>query len=680
MKVSELWLRTFIETEWSFSKIAEKLTQAGIEVDALEMGESAATSSMTLKVPPNRGDCLSVEGIARELALLIKCPYRAITVPVVQPELAESIPIALLEPGLCPRYLGRVIRGFNHQTPTPTWIVERLVSAGLRAVSLIVDILNYVMLELGQPLHAFDLDKIEGGLQVRCAKAGEKIRLLDNQTLTLAAETLVIADHQEPHAMAGILGGWSSAVTHRTTALFIESAYFSPTPIRLSAKKYGIKTDSSYRYERGIDPNLQRRALERVTQLILESAGGKTGLIIEMKDETHLPKNPVVFLKFDKITTLLGSSLPKAEILDIFQRGQMTVDPKEGGCAVKAPSYRQDIALEVDLIEEIARIYGFHHFASQPPKITFASKFIPEAKLSLQEVKQSLLSRGYSEAITYSFIEPKLMQLFENQEAPLQLANPISMEMAAMRSSLIPGLVKALQYNQYRQQSRVRLFEMGLCFVTGENELLQKPMLGGIAAGTLYQEQWGVKKIPLDFYDVKQDVEALLDLITDKESITFKKVDNPMLHPGEAAEIVLNGKPMGYLGALHPRLIKHFELLGPLFVFEIPLTEAWKVKIPEFRALSKYPAIRRDLSLTMPKEVSASALKETILQVGGPLVQDVIIFDVYAGKGIEVGKKSLALSLLLQHPSRTLVDEEVNDIIKKVTITVSQEFQAMLRE
>jgi len=681
MKVSELWLRELLDSSLSFSQMAERLTHAGIEVDAFEAGLEPHSGVMTLKVPPNRGDCLSLEGIARELSLLTKASFKPIIVPSPSIESTTTLMVSLEDFDLCPRYLGRVMSDVNASTETPQWLLQRLEQAGLRSISVVVDIMNYVMLELGQPLHAFDLATLKSNIHVRKAKEGEEIHLLDDRKIKLKANTLVIADQENPKAIAGIMGDMSSSVGKKTTSLFIESAYFNPVSIRLSAKQYGIKTDSSYRFERGVDSQLQARALARATELLLSIVGGKAGPITECISQDHLPKNPTIFFRYSKMNAFLGTSVAHGEVLDIFNRSSMKVEQLGEDCHVTAPSFRHDIALEVDLFEEIARIVGYGHFVSQAPRLFSVSNPIPENTVSIPKIKQSLISRGYSEMITYSFIDPKLIQLFEFQEKPYLLANPISREMALMRPSLIPAMVKTLQYNQYRQQLWTRFFEIGLCFTFNKmDELQQKSMLGGICGGLLYKEQWGVKKNPLDFYDVKQDIESLFQLLGTAHSIHFEKTEHPALHPGQAAKITQEGIEIGYLGALHPRIIRHLELQEPLFVFELEMNYCKQAKVPVFHPLSKYPAIRRDIAIVVSKEVLASELKSAILKVGGEILQDILVFDIYEGKGIEPGKKSIALGLLMQHASRTLVDEEINEIVKNSVMMLSSMFQATLRD
>ncbi len=679
MKVSEHWLRSFVDPKASMTELADQLTHMGIEVEHLALGTiDKPQAVMTLKIPPNRGDCLSMEGIARELSMANDLRYQPSKTVAPPATISNTCAVRIEAPELCPRYLGCVIKGINNAGAAPLWLTERLELAGVRSISIVIDILNYVMFELGQPLHAFDLHALDSEIVVRKSKQGEKIQLLNEQEIELDEKTLVIADKTRAHAIAGVMGGLQSSVTDKTVDVFIESAYFDPVAIRLSAQRYGIKTDASYRFERGVDPNLPRRALERTIQLIVEIAGGQAGSIVEEKNTIHLPAEPVIFLRKERIVKMLGITLTDTEILNFLAHLQMRVDSKPEGFTVWPPSFRQDILLEVDLIEEIARLYGFHQLPTE--KLRGEREFfpIPETTIPSIRFKEMLVGRGFSEAITYSFIDPKLTEIFEFSSAPLILSNPISTDMAAMRISLWPGLLQAVQYNQRRQLMRARFFEMGTCFLSDPSQIIEKEMLAGICGGTVYQEQWGAPQRLHDYYDIKQDVEALLALTG--SDYHFQKGEHPALHPGQTAHIVQSNQIIGYLGALHPRLVKAFELEGPIFVFEIDMAGLRKGTLPKFIALSKYPAIRRDIAVIVDKEIVADALKLAIVSCAGPFLQNVAFFDVYQGKGIEKTQKSMAISLILQHPSRTLVEEEVNAIIKEVLSTLTRQFQATLRE
>lgn len=720
MKVSENWLRTFIDTPLSINQIAEVLTNAGIEVDNLEHVEQQGI--LTLKIPANRGDCLCMEGIARELSVLTKLPFKAVSVKSSTSQSASSsaFSVELQAPDLCPRYLGRIIRKIKPNIESPTWIKERLELAGLRCHSAVVDILNYVMLEIGQPLHAFDLNYLRDSLQIRRAKANEEIQLLDGKTVTLEGDTLIIADKAKPQAIAGIMGGLDSSVTMETTDLFIESAYFDPVAIRLGAKLYGLRTDSSQRFERGVDYELQERALNRATELLLEIVGGEPAEIIHKSDLKTLPKPSIILLRSARIAALLGHCPPKKEVVDILTRSEMQLEiqkingenktatetkkisetkkEKETESESKSvstsettiyqvtpPPFRQDLTLEIDLIEEIARIYGFEKFPAEKMILPVEYPEIPEKQVSTNTLKKSLADRGYFEACNYSFIEAKSIELFFPGLEPYLLANPISIEMAAMRPSHWPGLLQGVVNNLHRQRSRVRLFELGTCFT----QKTERSVLSGVCAGTVFPEQWGIIGSAAkahDFYDLKNDLQAaLFTHLQDAEHIQILPLESATdwrssaLNPAQAAKIVLKSKTLGVMGALHPRIIQALDIPKPIFVFEIELA-VLHFKIPEFRDLSKFPAIRRDLALIVEQGIFAEDLKSAIVNCVGEWLREVVIFDVYQGPGIESGKKSIALGLILQHPSRTLIDEEVTQKVSEVVGMLANKFQAILRE
>lgn len=679
MKVSELWLRTLINPPLSAAALSEQLTNAGIEVDSLDFDSATNQNIFTLKIPPNRGDCLSIEGIARELSLLNAMPYQAIVVPTITPSHAETFPIRIDSPDLCPRYMGCIVKNIKNTAVTPDWMKERLASDEIRCLSPVVDILNYVMLELGQPMHAFDVTKLESELVIRKSIAGERVTLLDDREIVLDADTLVIADKSQIQALAGIMGGLHSSVTENTTSVLIECAYFDPIAVRLAGSRYGIKTDGSYRFERGVDPMLQKRALERSLQLLQEITGGNSGPAFEKKSDATLPKAPTILLKTTQITRLLGISFSEDEVVSILKRGGFQVLLENDGFKVAVPSFRQDIAIPVDLIEEIARVHGLHRLpgATLTGALDYALSL--ETKIPAERLKAILIDRGYSEAITYSFGDLKVSEIFEPDQKPLVLKNPISAEMAAMRTSLLPGLVQSLVTNQRRQVMRARFFEMGVCFFEADGKTIEKPLLSGLIAGSNTPEQWGVQNRPQDLFDIKIDVEALLALVG-KEKISFERTEHPAMHPGQTAKILRNGKAIGFVGALHPRIIKAFALEGPVSVFELEVNKLAISELSAFVPFSKFPAIRRDIAILVDRTICAAELKSCIEKSAGECLQSVSVFDVYQGKGIPPDKKSVALGLILQHFSRTLVEGEVNDIVQAVVAALKQQFKATLRD
>ena len=638
-------------------------------------------ASIEVDLTPNRGDCLSVAGLAREVGAL----YAA---EVVRPQIAtvaathdEVRPVEVLAPAACPRYLGRVIRNVDLSRPTPLWMVERLRRSDVRSIDAAVDITNYVMLELGQPLHAFDLAEINGGIRVRMAEEGEKLVLLDGQEVTLRADTLVIADHQRALAIAGVMGGEHSGVTAKTRDIFLESAFFDTISVAGKARSYGLHTDASHRYERGVDWQLAREAMERATGLLLEITGGEAGPVIEVVSEQHLPSIAPVTLRASRVEQMLGLVIDNAEIERLLNALGLTVSADgDGQWRVEVPSHRFDISLEVDLIEELARLYGYNRLPVRYPQARLAPQAKAEAKGDLPELRRLLVARGYQEAITYSFIDPKWFELFNPGTQPLLLANPISNDMAAMRSSLWPGLVKALQHNLNRQQDRVRMFESGLRFVGQLGELKQEPMLAGVVCGSRLPEGWAQGRDAVDFFDVKADVEAVLGFAGALGEFTFAPGQHPALHPGQTARIERDGREVGYLGALHPELSKTLGLDRPVFVFELVLAEVATGRLPKFHELSRFPEVRRDLALLADRDVAASAVLDVIRENAGEWLTDLRLFDVYQGKGIDPHRKSLAVGLTWQHPSRTLNDDEVNATTLAILTSLEERLNATLRK
>lgn len=638
-------------------------------------------ASIEVDLTPNRGDCQSLAGLAREVGALYDVPVSRIDVPTVAVAHDEVRPVEVLAPHACPRYLGRVIRNVDLSRPTPLWMVERLRRSDVRSIDAAVDITNYVMLELGQPLHAFDLAEINGGIRVRMAEAGEKLVLLDGQEVSLRPDTLVIADHTRALAIAGVMGGEHSGVSASTRDLFLESAFFDQIAIAGKARSYGLHTDASHRFERGVDSQLAREAMERATALMLEIVGGEPGPIIENVSQQHLPSVAPITLRAERIDQMLGMQMPSDQVEQLLNAlGLTTRASGEGQWTVEVPSHRFDISLEVDLIEELARLYGYNRLPVRYPQARLAPQARGEARSELPTLRRLLVARGYQEAITYSFIDPKLFELFTPGVEPLLLANPISSDMAAMRASLWPGLVKAVQHNLNRQQDRVRLFESGLRFVGQLGELKQQPMLAGVVTGSRLPESWANGRDAVDFFDVKADVEAVLGHAGALDAFTFVPGKHPALHPGQTARIERDGKEVGYLGALHPELAKTLGLERPVFAFELILGEVTEGRLPAFSELSRFPETRRDLALIAGRDVSASAVLETIRAHAGEWLTDLRLFDVYQGKGIDPDRKSLAVGLTWQHPSRTLNDDEVNATLQTILTSLEQGLNTTLRK
>lgn len=629
---------------------------------------------------PNRGDCLSMVGMAREVGVLNKVPVTPIEAPAIAPQIDDRFPVELIESSACPRYLGRVIRNINPGVTTPQWMQEKLRRSGVRSIDPVVDVTNYVLLELGQPMHAFDLNRLQGGIRVRLAEQGETLTLLDGQTVELKPDTLVIADASGPVAMAGIMGGEPTSVTDQTRDIFLESAFFSPVAIAGRARSYGLHTDSSHRFERGVDWQLQRKAIERATALLLEIVGGEPGPVVEDVSEADLPEMQQIHLRRSKLHAVLALEIPDAEVEEILSRLGLLLVAVEDGWQVTVPSYRFDLNIEVDLIEEVARVYGYNNLPVHTPTAELPIPPIAEARLTLKQLRRHLVALGYQEAITYSFVESELQQAFDDQHQPLALANPISAEMAVMRTSLWPGLTKALQYNQNRQQARVRLFETGQRFLPTADGLVQENVVAGLISGNRDAEGWTARKDKLDFFDAKGDLESLLALGGCADQFSFVADRHVALHPGQSARIERQGETVGFIGALHPSLLKKLDLNGPVYLFEVKLDAVTDGRLPRFASLSKFPESRRDLALVVDQSTSFAHIRETAIQAAGEFIKQVTLFDVYQGKGIEPGRKSLALGLTWQHPSRTLNDEEINSAVNAVVAALRDHCGAALRE
>ena len=638
-------------------------------------------ASIEVDLTPNRGDCLSVAGLAREVGALYDAPVSRPPIAAVPAVHDEVRSVEVLASKACPRYLGRVIRHVDLSRPTPLWMVERLRRSDVRAIDPAVDVTNYVMLELGQPLHAFDLAEIKGGIRVRMAETGEKLVLLDGQEVTLRPDTLVIADHERALAIAGVMGGEHSGVAAGTRDLFLESAFFDTIAIAGKARSYGLHTDASHRFERGVDSQLAREAMERATALLLEIVGGEPGPIVEVASQADLPQVAPVTLRAERIEQMLGLELPAAEVERLLTAlGLKVAVSGAGQWQVDVPSHRFDLSIEVDLIEELARLYGYNRLPVRYPQARLAPQPQSEERAELGQLRRLLVARGYQEAVTFSFIDPKWFELFHPGVQPLTLANPISADLAAMRASLWPGLVKALQHNLNRQQTRVRLFESGLRFVGQLDGLRQESMLAGVICGSRLPEGWANGREAVDFYDLKADVEALLNYAGDGAAFDFAAGEHPALHPGQAARIERDGQLVGFMGALHPELAKALDLEQPVFVFELVLAEVTAGRLPQFRELSRFPEVRRDLALLVGREVPAQNLLDDIRAQAGEHLTDLRLFDVYQGKGIDPHSKSVAVGLTWQHPSRTLNDEEVNENLQRIIASLGERFQATLRK
>ena len=627
---------------------------------------------------PNRGDCLCIAGIAREVAVAsgVAMMPREPAAPV-EPRIDDVLPITLDAPQRCPRYVGRIVRGIAAQAPRPLWMTERLRRCGVRPLSAVVDVTNYVMLELGQPMHAFDLARLDSGIRVRSARDGERLTLLDGSVIELDNDALVIADESRPVALAGVMGGLESRVVDATRDVFLESAWFEPRSIALESRRRGMHTDASHRFERTVAWDLQREAMERATKLLIDIAGGEPGPIVEAVDEEHCPGAESVVLRRERVRRVLGAEIPARDVHDILTRLGMRVEETQAGWTVTPPPHRPDIGIEVDLIEEVARIVGFANLPGTLPVAGLGIAARAERGVDMERFRGRLVDRGYHEAVTYSFVDAALQARIAPTLDSVALTNPIASDMGVMRTSLWPGLIGAALYNVNRQQSRVRLFETGLVFIVDGHRIHQPKMIGAIAAGPVVPEQWGHPPRFVDFYDVKGDVEDLLAL---SEGVAeFIPDTHPALHPGQCASIECRGERIGTIGALHPALASELKLPGAV-LFELRLESIGTGTLPKFKTLSRFPAVRRDLSLMMPEAVSAAAVRECVEQAGVNELENLELFDVYLGEGIDSGMKSISLALTFQSRSRTLDDTEVNTALCVILDSLSKGLGVALRE
>lgn len=634
---------------------------------------------LEIDLTPNRGDCLSVAGLAREVAALTGARLRVSRIRPVPAQTQRALRVALRAPADCPRYCGRVIEGIDPHAATPLWMRERLRRSGVRAIHPVVDVTNYVMLELGQPMHAFDLERLIGGIAVRAAQEGEALALLDGRTVRAEKGTLLIADDVKPLALAGIMGGADSAVTADTRHVFLESAWFRPEVIARRARALNIQTESGQRFERGVDPALQRSAIERATSLLLAIVGGRPGPVIEQTSRRYLPQAGAILLRERRIARVLGTCPPPRRTTAILVRLGMRTRKTAAGWRVTPPSWRFDVQLEEDLIEEIARVDGYQDIPSTRPRIAMAAFAEPEERIPPARLRTLLVDRDYHEIITYSFVDPALQALLDPEVKPATLANPISAEMAAMRTSLWPGLLQTIIYNLNRQQERLRFFEIGRRFLPERDGIREEVMLAGAVTGEASPKQWDQPRRTVDFFDAKGDVEALLRLTGRGQDFRFQAVRHPALHPGRAAEIVNDGRKIGLIGELHPELCRRLSLDRPVILYELRLDAVTAANTPVFQEISRYPAIRRDLAVVVPETTPAQAVLDCIAKVAGNLLVHLELFDEYRGKGIDYGRKSLALGLTLQDSSRTLKDTEVEAVMAKVVSALESELGAQRR-
>ncbi|WP_345795492.1 phenylalanine--tRNA ligase subunit beta [Acinetobacter nosocomialis] len=632
-----------------------------------------------ISITPNRGDCFSIRGIAREIAVINQLQMNEPEIKSVDATITDEKKVVISTEG-APRYLGRVIKNVNVKAATPEWMEQALARSGIRTHSILVDVTNYILMELGQPMHAFDLAKIEGTVQVRQAKPQEKLQLLNDQEVELQEDVMVIADDQKALAIAGIMGGLASSVTDDTTDIFLESAFFAPLAIAGRARRFGLHTDSSQRYERGVDFELPLIAMNRASQLIQELAGGEFGPITIAEKSDLLPKREAIELKQAQVDQLLGYQVAAEFITDALTRlGCEVTVQADGEWSVVPPSHRYDMAIYQDLIEEVARIDGYDNIQISLPSMDVQlAKY--QDRFEIAQLRQTVVTLGYQEAISFSFADAKLEKQLNPQVNPLMLANPISSDFAAMRSTLLSSLIPCVQYNLNRQQSRVRFFELGLRFdyqdANSIQDLKQIPTLALIAVGSREPESWHAKPQPMDFFDFKGEVEEVL--AAGRVKVEYVRSERSWLHPGQSAEILVDGKSIGYLGRLHPSLENELDL-STTWVAELDQAAVLQSYVSNFTELSRFPSVRRDIALLISDNINVRDIQQLIEKTGGELLDSTWLFDVYTGQGVEEGKRSLAFALLWQHPSRTLEDAEIKSGMDNIIQVLENTYQATLR-
>ncbi|RRD89844.1 phenylalanine--tRNA ligase subunit beta [Conchiformibius steedae] len=627
----------------------------------------------TLKITPNRTDCLSIKGLARETAALTQCAFTPPAVPAVAAQSEHRFPVRIDAPADCGRFLSRPIRGVNACAASPEWLVRRLERCGVRSISALVDIGNYVMLELGQPMHVFDADKLSGSLIVRRAANGETLACLNGKTVTLQDNTLVVADEKGALSMAGLMGGESSAVSDDTQNIVLESAWFAPEIIAGKSRQYGFGSDSSFRFERGVDFALTREAMERATALVLEICGGEAGQIVEATGD--LPERAAVNVRTARVAKLLGVDVPAPRIERILADLGLQPQPTVDGFAVTVPPFRFDIAIEADLIEEIARVYGYENIPDDAPRGRLAMLPLPENRRPRFDVYRHMASRGFREMVSYAFTDEAWERDFSNNNNPVRLQNPLAAQYSVMRSNLIGSMVEVLKHNLNRKHSRVRLFEIARVFAkNADGSVRQHERIGALAYGAALPEQWGEKARAVDFYDVKADVESLLA----GQNAVFVAAEHPALHPGRSANIVIDGKTVGFIGELHPKWLQQYDLPAAPLLFELDLAVVQQRDKTVYRPVSKFQAVRRDLAFVLPESTAYADLEQALRGVASPLIREIALFDVYRGAGLPDNMKSMAVKILLQDNDATLTDEAVEAVVAQL-LAAAENVGAKLR-
>ncbi len=660
--------------------------------DSLKLNEALRTALdlddvvLEVNATPNRGDCMSVFGIARDHAAAQERRYLAVQVGAAAARGTAVFPVTLDAPAACPAFASRVIRGLEAGAASPAWLRERLRRVGINSISPIVDVTNYVMMDLGQPMHAYDLAKLSEGIRVRMAKSKERITLLDDKEYELDPDCLVIADARGPIGLAGIMGGRGTAISDATGDVLLEAAHFAPDAIAGRARRFGLFTDAGQRFERGVDPTLPALAIERATALLLEIAGGEAGpvQVTRAAGDGAGGDEGWVSLRRGRLAKLLGASVPDDEAQAVLRAVSDRVETTPEGWRVRRPPHRFDIRIEEDLIEEVARLRGFDSIAESHAVAPQIAGEATESRVTSERLLTAMADRGYREVITYSFVDPTLQQQLFPGSATLQLANPISLELSEMRVSLWTGLVQACRENLRRQQTRVRLFEIGKKFVTRgaqpSAEVEEIETLAGIATGARSPEQWGIAREALDFYDVKSDVQSVLALTGDASAVRFEAEALGCLRPGRAARIYRGDRAVGWLGEIHPQLARAINLSTTVFLFELEIESAFISSQLKFNKISKFPSVRRDLAIVVDESVPLAVLQENVTVSASGLLNELRVFDVYRGPGVESGRKSVALGLILQDSSRTLTDVDADAVVTAVVARLRDELSATIRD
>ncbi len=642
--------------------------------DYLELDDYAIEVELT----PNRADCLSIQGMAQDVSASCNTALTALEIAPVTASVEDSIEVTLEAAEHCPRYVGRIIRGIDPTAATPLWMVEALRRSGIRSISATVDATNYVLMELGQPMHAFDLDRLQGNISVRLGRDGETLELLDGKQVELDDSLLAICDEAGPVALAGIMGGLDSGVTDATSNILLESAYFKPSTISGKARDMGLHTDASHRFERGVDPQGQVRAIDRITALLLDIAGGEAGPLIHAVSEAHLPVQNKVSLRLARLNRVLGIELEESEVGAILENLRMSPEFDQGVWMVTAPSDRFDIEIEEDLIEEVARIFGYDNIPAALPAGELDPGIVAEGQVSLRNIQQALCAAGYTEVINYSFTSRTLLGQFSMDEHVLPLANPLNADLEVMRTALLPGLMETLSRNLRRQQSRVRFFETGTVF-DQEDELTESWHVAAVANGSFVPEQWGIASRTTDFFDLKGDLESMLALRGETGEVEFRNTQLPWLHPGQAAMVSIDGVDIGWAGSVHPSILKQLEIKGSVLAFELDINLLSKREIAYTKEISRFPSVRRDIALFVPEKISFAEIKRNVIDLSGDLLINLVLFDLYSGQNVEKGYKSLAIGLILQNVSCTLTDEVVDSLVQNVVQGLEERLDAQLR-